>query len=183
MTEFLFLLITLFIIYLVYNSVSEKKQKFISPVQKVTEQPPVVPVPFQENPEKAVLIATSTEQQLTPSSKKKSGKSTVAVVSKEKQKTPVKPKTPRMAPKLEQPVASIPVAIPVSEINVPKVVGLTAGNIWNYLDTNGSTSVAKLIRELQDDQKTIQRSIGWLAQEGKITLEAVDGAETITLKK
>jgi hypothetical protein len=63
-----------------------------------------------------------------------------------------------------------------------ELVGLTAGAVWNYLDTQGPTTVAKLIRELKEDEKTVQRSIGWLAQEGKINLEIVNRAETISLK-
>ena len=43
-------------------------------------------------------------------------------------------------------------------------------------------SVAKLVRELPEEEKIIQRSIGWLAQEGKITLDTVDRVETIALK-
>jgi hypothetical protein len=50
------------------------------------------------------------------------------------------------------------------------------------LNEHGSTSVAKLIKELPEEEKIIQRSIGWLAQEDKITLSIVDRAETIALK-
>lgn len=43
--------------------------------------------------------------------------------------------------------------------------------------------VAKLVRELNEEEKIIQRSIGWLAKEGKITLETVERVETIVLKE
>ena len=62
------------------------------------------------------------------------------------------------------------------------IVGNTAGKIWKYLDKNGPTSVAKLIRETKIDEKIIQRGIGWLAQEGKISIEIINRAETISLK-
>ncbi|MDD5321615.1 MAG: winged helix-turn-helix domain-containing protein [Methylococcales bacterium] len=78
-----------------------------------------------------------------------------------------------MAP---QPNAAAP------EIAMPERVGLTAGNVWHYLAENDATPVAKLIRELPEEEKIIQRSIGWLAQEGKITLDTVDRVETIALK-
>ena len=71
---------------------------------------------------------------------------------------------------------------PAPEIAMPERVGLTAGNIWYYLNENGASSVAKLVRELPEEEKIIQRSIGWLAQEGKITLDTVDRVETIALK-
>lgn len=69
-----------------------------------------------------------------------------------------------------------------SEIAMPERVGLTAGSIWHYLTENGTSSVAKLIRELPEEEKIIQRSIGWLAQEDKITVDTIDRIETVALK-
>lgn len=66
--------------------------------------------------------------------------------------------------------------------DIPKLVSITSGSIWKYLQKNGSTSVAKMIQELPEDNKTLQRSIGWLAQEDKITLDNVGRVETIALK-
>ena len=88
-----------------------------------------------------------------------------------KKSSPVK-KAPKKAPKA---------VVAEAEISVLERVGLTAGNIWHYLDENGATPVAKLIRELPEDEKIIQRSIGWLAQEGKLTFDTVDRVETIAL--
>jgi hypothetical protein len=80
--------------------------------------------------------------------------------------------------------AEVPIPVVATpEMNIPERVGLTAGSIWHYLTENGPTSVAKLIRELPEEEKIIQRSIGWLAQEGKITLDVVDRVETIGLKE
>jgi len=62
------------------------------------------------------------------------------------------------------------------------IIGTIAGIIWEYLDKHGSITVAKLIRETEVDEKLIQRGIGWLAQEGKVTIERVNRAETIALK-
>lgn len=64
---------------------------------------------------------------------------------------------------------------------MPERVGLTADDIWCYLDKNGSTTVAKLVRELPEEEKITQHSIGWLAQEGKIALDTIDRVETISL--
>ena len=63
------------------------------------------------------------------------------------------------------------------------IVGNTAGEIWKYLDENGPTSVAKLIRETKIDEKNIQRGIGWLSQEDKVSLEIINRAETISLNE
>ncbi len=61
------------------------------------------------------------------------------------------------------------------------IVGNAAGVIWKYLDKNGATSVAKLTRETKIDEKNIQRGIGWLAQEGKLSIEIINRAETVSL--
>ncbi|MEQ1639073.1 MAG: winged helix-turn-helix domain-containing protein [Methylococcales bacterium] len=104
--------------------------------------------------------------------------------------TPVKPKKPaaevkpsaaRPAPKAAKKVVEKPVPV-TNTLSMQEQVGLTAGSIWRHLDKNGATAVAKLIRELPEDEKIIQRSIGWLAQEDKITLTVIDRAETIALK-
>ena len=61
------------------------------------------------------------------------------------------------------------------------IVGNSAGEIWKYLDKNGPTTVAKLTKETKIDDKNIQRGIGWLAQEGKVFIEIINRAETISL--
>jgi len=96
--------------------------------------------------------------------------------------TPKTPSPDQKPSKKAQVVATKPVEA-TPEMNIPERVGLTAGSIWHYLTENGATSVAKLIRELPEEEKIIQRSIGWLAQEGKITLDVVDRVETIALKE
>ncbi len=101
----------------------------------------------------------------------------VATATKPKKPNPEKVAIPKK-PKAETPKA----VTAVPEIAMPERVGLTAGSVWHYLSENGATSVAKLVKELPEDEKTIQRSIGWLAQEGKVTLDTIDRVETISLK-
>jgi len=95
--------------------------------------------------------------------------------------TAKKPSPDQKTAKKAQVAAPKPVAAQ-SEMAMPERVGLTAGRIWHYLAENGATPVEKLVGELTEEEKIIQRSIGWLAQEGKITLAAVDRVETIALK-
>ena len=65
-------------------------------------------------------------------------------------------KTPKKAPvEATKPVVAMP------EMTMPEQVGLAAGSIWHYLAKNGATSVAKLVKELSEEEKIIQRSIGW----------------------
>jgi hypothetical protein len=87
-----------------------------------------------------------------------------------------KPKAAKKMPAVESEpsVASL-------EIAMHERVGLTAGSIWHYLAEQGATSVAKLVNALPEDEAIIQRGIGWLAQEDKITLSIVDQVETIAL--
>jgi hypothetical protein len=65
---------------------------------------------------------------------------------------------------------------------MPDLIGVAAGVVWNYLDVNGATSVAKMTKESTLDVKVLQRAIGWLANEKKIKIEMKGRTETISLK-
>ncbi len=100
--------------------------------------------------------------------------------------TDVKPTTPAPTPKTPKKAKAETAKPAVEAANTPEIpmsdrVGLTAGTVWHYLSENGATSVAKMLKDIQEDEKIIQRSIGWLAQEGKITLDVIDRVETIAL--
>jgi len=119
---------------------------------------------------------TTTEK---PESKAKAEQPIAAIVTKA---TPKKPSPDQKPPKKAQAVAPESIAATPGMTNSERV-GMTAGSIWHYLAENGATPVAKLVRELSEEDKIIQRSIGWLAQEGKITLDVIDRVETIALKE
>lgn len=95
--------------------------------------------------------------------------------------TPKKPGPKKQSLNKAQAVSPQPI-VATPEIAMSERVGLTAGSIWHYLTEHGSSSVTKLVRELPEEEKIIQRSIGWLAQEGKITLDTIDRVESIALK-
>ena len=61
-------------------------------------------------------------------------------------------------------------------------IGDSAGLLWKYLDKNGESSVNKITKETKLDAKNVQRAIGWLAKEGKLSIEMVGRTETISLK-
>ncbi|MGR8932581.1 MAG: winged helix-turn-helix domain-containing protein [Gammaproteobacteria bacterium] len=71
---------------------------------------------------------------------------------------------------------------PSPNLSIQERVGLTAGDIWKFLSENGATPVSGLAKALTEEEKIIQRSIGWLALEDKITISEVDRVETIALK-
>ncbi len=120
---------------------------------------------------------TTTEK---PVPKVKAAQPTTTVATKASTKKPSPDQKPAKKTQAVAPKQAVAVAAP--EIAMPERVGLTAGNIWHYLAEKGVTPVAKLLRELPEEEKIIQRSIGWLAQEGKITLDTVDRVETIALR-
>ncbi len=61
-------------------------------------------------------------------------------------------------------------------------IGDDAGKVWQYLDKNGSASVTKITNETEISKSDVQRAIGWLLKEDKLTIEVVGRAETLSLK-
>ena len=57
-----------------------------------------------------------------------------------------------------------------------------AGQVWRYLEKNGSTSVSKITNETGLNKNDVQRAIGWLLKENKLIIEAVGRTETLSLK-
>lgn len=62
------------------------------------------------------------------------------------------------------------------------VIGSAAGTVWNYLNENGESSATKIAKETNFEAKLIQRAIGWLAAEGKLTITQKGRSEVISLK-
>lgn len=120
---------------------------------------------IKAQPEVAVTIAEKTPE------------TTAETTAAKTTKTSAKPKPVNKAPVVNtEPVASVPA------ITMHDRIGLTAGAIWHYLAEQGSTSVVKLVNAIPEQEDVIQRSIGWLAMEGKITFAVVDYLEVIVLK-
>ena len=57
-----------------------------------------------------------------------------------------------------------------------------AGKIWNYLDQNGAVSVTKITNETGISKNDVQRAIGWLLREDKLSIEVIGRTETLSLK-
>ena len=49
-------------------------------------------------------------------------------------------------------------------------VGSAAGRIWAYLSENGEASATKLAESVGLERNDVQRAIGWLAREGKLSV-------------
>ncbi|MDD5174341.1 MAG: winged helix-turn-helix domain-containing protein [Candidatus Omnitrophota bacterium] len=50
-------------------------------------------------------------------------------------------------------------------------IGITAGDIWHYLDTHGKSSLKEIAASINTDKDRVLMSIGWLAREGHIIVE------------
>jgi hypothetical protein len=61
-------------------------------------------------------------------------------------------------------------------------IGDAAGIIWKYLETNGASSVNKVTTETGINRNDVQRAIGWLSKEDKLSIEMIGRAETLSLK-
>lgn len=50
-------------------------------------------------------------------------------------------------------------------------IGITAGEIWHYLDEHGQVNLSKLTAGIDKPRDVILMSLGWLAREGHVILE------------
>lgn len=50
-------------------------------------------------------------------------------------------------------------------------IGITAGEIWHYLDENGEVTLQQLCAGIEKPGDVILMSLGWLAREGHVVLE------------
>ncbi|WP_431065017.1 winged helix-turn-helix domain-containing protein [Methylotuvimicrobium sp.] len=175
MLEWSILIFLLFIVYIIMKKSNTTTEKTKSETEKT-----VTPEAVKETPKKANPTRPSSKQVKAATEEPKA---TIEqpVTTETAKVTPKKTSTARAGTKKTSSPPPAPVA-KTPEISIRERVGLTAGNIWQYLDKNGETSVARLIKELPEEEKIIHRSIGWLAQEDKIKLDTVNRVETIALK-
>lgn len=50
-------------------------------------------------------------------------------------------------------------------------IGITAGEIWHYLDEQGEVTLSQLNAGVEKPRDLILMSLGWLAREGHVILE------------
>ncbi len=62
------------------------------------------------------------------------------------------------------------------------MIGNTAGDIWHYIHTHGSSSTMMIKAALGIPNSILYLALGWLSREGKITMEKAGHAYTIILK-
>ena len=55
-------------------------------------------------------------------------------------------------------------------------IGITAGEIWHFLDRHGKVKLSQLLSGIDKPQEITLMSLGWLAREGHVLVE-IDGSE------
>ena len=62
-------------------------------------------------------------------------------------------------------------------------IGITAGDIWHYLDVHGKSSLAQLAKAIDTDEERVFMSIGWLAREGHVIVDRSSSEYQIYLRR
>jgi hypothetical protein len=62
-------------------------------------------------------------------------------------------------------------------------IGITAGEIWHFLDQRGEVSLQDLVKGIDRTRDNILMSLGWLAREGHVVLVQVNDDYRIYLRK
>lgn len=62
-------------------------------------------------------------------------------------------------------------------------IGITAGDIWHYLDNHGKSSLDKIVKGIDTERDRVLMSVGWLAREGHIILEGTSPNYQVSLRR
>ena len=67
-------------------------------------------------------------------------------------------------------------------LSLEEQIGFCAGDIYNYLQINGTTTFAKMKKELDLKGNFADLGLGWLAREHKVEIEQKGPAVRISLR-
>lgn len=62
-------------------------------------------------------------------------------------------------------------------------IGITAGEIWHYLDEHGEITFSQLKKSIDKPQSLLLMSLGWLAREGYVVVEQCGEDYKVALRK
>ena len=62
-------------------------------------------------------------------------------------------------------------------------IGITAGDIWHYLDVHGKSSISQLVQGTDTERERVLMSIGWLSREGHIIVDKSNQDYQIYLRR
>ena len=60
-------------------------------------------------------------------------------------------------------------------------IGVSAGEIWHLLATDGGISVTKIAKQIDAPRDLVMQAIGWLARENKVQITENKRVKTISL--
>ena len=69
-----------------------------------------------------------------------------------------------------------------SNLTLEEKIGFSAGEIYNYLHQNGTTSFTKIKKDLDLKGNFADLGLGWLARENKVDIQQKGPAVKISLK-
>ena len=62
-----------------------------------------------------------------------------------------------------------------------ELIGEAAGQIWNYLNENGETTLSKMKKDLDLKANFTELGLGWLAREGKVKMSKKGSSTNVSL--
>ncbi len=62
-------------------------------------------------------------------------------------------------------------------------IGIVAGDIWHFLDQHGEVLLSALVKGVDKPRDNILMSLGWLAREGHVILQQINGDYKVGLRK
>lgn len=62
-------------------------------------------------------------------------------------------------------------------------IGITAGDIWHYLDHNGEVTFSRLVSGIDKSRDMLLMSLGWLAREGHVIVNKQGSDYVVSLRR
>lgn len=62
-------------------------------------------------------------------------------------------------------------------------IGITAGDIWHYLDVHGKSSISQITQAIDTDRERVLMSVGWLSREGHVIVDKSNQDYQIYLRR
>lgn len=62
-------------------------------------------------------------------------------------------------------------------------IGITAGEIWHYLDGHGKSAMRDIVKGIGKPADVAMMSVGWLAREGHVVVEKVKNDYQVWLRQ
>lgn len=69
-----------------------------------------------------------------------------------------------------------------SNLTLEEKIGFSAGEIYNYLNQNGTTTFSKMKKDLDLKGNFADLGLGWLARENKVDIQQKGPAVKVSLK-